>query len=127
MFNGMTLHVLFHIHCLKIYIEYKVNSFYNTKQILITFLYEVVTYFSLNYRHGSLPQQLCDILLSEEQTEYTMLLHLSVASNEQLFERAVKVMQEASTKVSVCLHWDQGGTARVCLIPCYRHCQASVI
>ncbi|CAK6984359.1 uncharacterized protein LOC119503395 isoform X5 [Scomber scombrus] len=34
-------------------------------------------------------------------------LHLPVEGDRQLFERAVKVMQEITTKVNVCLHWDK--------------------
>ncbi|XP_037651114.1 uncharacterized protein LOC119503395 isoform X8 [Sebastes umbrosus] len=62
-----------------------------------------------------LPQQLSKILLlSEGQMDHMSLLgldgnqlHLPVEGKKQLFERAVNIMQNITTKVSVCLHWER--------------------
>ncbi|XP_029282790.1 uncharacterized protein LOC115005119 [Cottoperca gobio] len=62
----------------------------------------------------SMRRQLWEIVLvSEGKMDHSSLLgldgnqlHLPVEGERQLFERAVKVMQEVSTKVHVCLHWD---------------------
>ncbi|KAL7369683.1 hypothetical protein ABVT39_005394 [Epinephelus coioides] len=67
-----------------------------------------------------LPLQLWKIfLLSEGQMDHLSLLgldgnqlHLPVEGKRCLFEQAVKVMQEMSMKVNVCLHWDR--ETRVC-------------
>ncbi|MEQ2242144.1 hypothetical protein ILYODFUR_032848 [Ilyodon furcidens] len=69
------------------------------------------------------PQQLWKIFLLSEgqmddlsvQVDYRTLLcldgnqlHLPVMGKQQLFERAVTVMQRAPTKVEVCLYWHRG-------------------
>ncbi|XP_071385538.1 nucleotide-binding oligomerization domain-containing protein 1-like [Centroberyx affinis] len=63
----------------------------------------------------SLQQQLWTVLLlSEGEMDYSSFLglggnelHLPVFGKRQLFERAVKVMQESTERVILCLHWDR--------------------
>ncbi|XP_078145648.1 uncharacterized protein LOC139932372 isoform X10 [Centroberyx gerrardi] len=54
------------------------------------------------------------LLLSEGEMDYSSFLglggnelHLPVFGKRQLFERAVKVMQESTERVILCLHWDR--------------------
>lgn len=79
---------------------------------------QIVSDYNSNYRDDHLPRQLWEIfLLSEGQMDHVSLLglvgnqlHLPVEGKRRLFERAVKVMEKITTKVNVCLHWDNRET-----------------